>query len=126
MFTLQYSIIIPKMASYQLRRERKSYKDFENIRLPQARRVWNIKEDELYELEVLEENESTGEVRVHYIGYDSSHDEWRDKNDIQVIKSATPGTCTKKDCTITYTSSIVDLTINNKYCTTTCTSCIVA
>ena len=39
---------------------------------------------QLYELEILE-NDYTGWVKVHYTGYDSDCDEWRNKEDIVVI-----------------------------------------
>ena len=42
------------------------------------------KMQQLYELEILE-NDYTGRVKVHYTGYDSDCDEWRNKEDIVVI-----------------------------------------
>lgn len=66
---------------YNLRnQEAKDYKVLSTLRLPRAKHV--KKDDKLYELEVIEEDVYTSRVKVHYVGYDSEHDEWRDKADI--------------------------------------------
>jgi len=43
-------------------------------------------EDQLYEVDVLEEDDETGRVKVHYVGYGEEDDEWKDGSEI-VIKS---------------------------------------
>ena len=82
----QYS---PSMA-YQLReKKRTNYKEIENVKVPRARAI--KKKDKLYDLEVIEEDEYTGRVKVHYIDYGAEHDEWRDKTDIVITKPPTQG-----------------------------------
>ena len=56
--------------------------------LPRAKPV--SKDDALYELEVLEDT-TNGRVKVHYTGYGSEHDEWRDKNDVVVMEPLKQG-----------------------------------
>ena len=71
---------------YNLRnQEAKDYKQLSTLRLPRAKPVKNT--DKLYELEVIEEDVYTSRVKVHYVGYDSEHDEWRDKADIVHLKT---------------------------------------
>lgn len=41
-----------------------------------------VKPRELFPVEILEEDSSTGRFKVHYVGYSASHDEWKEKNDI--------------------------------------------
>ena len=53
--------------------------------LPVAERCrrprWSAK-SELYPVEVLERNEEAKRVKVHYTGYGSSDNEWKDENDV--------------------------------------------
>ena len=74
--------------SYQLReRDWKNYKELADLKLPRAERAAKqVQDDHLYELEVIEEDEYSGRVKVHYIGYGPEHDEWRDKKDVVVLK----------------------------------------
>ena len=76
-------------AKYDLRKQqKKDYKKLADMPLLRARPA--KKDDALYELEVLEEDTTNGRVKVHYTGYGSEHDEWRDKNDIVVMKPSQP------------------------------------
>ena len=71
--------------AYQLRqKERVNYRNAADIQLPRARR--STKNDKFYELEIIEEDEYTGRVKVHYIGYGTECNEWREKSDIVVTK----------------------------------------
>ena len=45
--------------------------------------------DKLYQLEIIEEDTTIGQVKVHYTGYSS--DEWRNKEDIVVVQPPKPG-----------------------------------
>ena len=74
--------------SYQLReRDKKNYKELADLKLPRAERAAKqVQDDHLYELEVIEEDEYSGRVKVHYTGYGPEHDEWRDKKDVVVLK----------------------------------------
>ena len=77
-------------AKYDLRKQqKKDYKKLADTPLPRTRPA--RKDDALYELEVLEEDTTSGRVKVHYTGYGSEHDEWRDKNDIVVMEPSQPG-----------------------------------
>ena len=62
----------------------RSYKDVSQIQLPRAKHI--KKDTTLYELEIVEEDVYNNKVKVHYIGYDSDDDEWRDKADIVSLK----------------------------------------
>lgn len=74
---------------YNLRnQEAKDYKQLLTLCLPRAKPLKNT--DKLYELEVIEEDVYTSKVKVHYVGYDSEYDEWRDNADIVHLKTA-PG-----------------------------------
>ncbi len=50
-----------------------------------------VKDDELYALEVVEEDPYNSRVKVHYVGYGVEEDEWRDKADITVMKPSEGG-----------------------------------
>lgn len=60
------------------------YKASSDIVLPVAKRSHQSRqiESELYPVEVLERDEEAKRVKVHYTGYGSSDDEWKDKGDI--------------------------------------------
>ena len=71
---------------YELRKkDKKNYKDVALVQLPRAKRI-KQKDTTLYELEIVEEDVYNNKVKVHYIGYDSDDDEWRDKADIVSLK----------------------------------------
>ena len=59
---------------------RVDYKASSDIVLPVAKRSRQQRrtESELYPVEVVERDEETYKVKVHYIGYGSSDDEWKD------------------------------------------------
>ena len=59
------------------------YKDSSDIVLPVAKRSCRSDqiESELYPVEVLERDEEAKRVQVHYTGYGSSGDEWKDEDD---------------------------------------------
>ena len=66
--------------AYNLRSQAtKNYKDTSTPRLPRAERIQHDP-DRLYAVEVLEKDEKR--VKVHYVGYSTVHDEWRDVEDI--------------------------------------------
>ena len=51
--------------------ERKKYKELSELQLPRATWVRTKAADQMYELEVVEVDDYTGRVKVHYTGYDS-------------------------------------------------------
>lgn len=63
---------------------RVDYKASSDIVLPVAKRSRRSRqiESELYPVEVLERDEEAKRVKVHYTGYGSSDDEWKDEDDI--------------------------------------------
>ena len=76
-------------ASYDLRKkERKDYKQLSDLQLLKLRAK---RDDKLYELDIVEEDVLTQRVKVHYIGYGSEDDEWRDKDEIVHLKPKLPG-----------------------------------
>ena len=71
--------------AYNLRNCReKNYKDVCNPCLPRAERTQHDPE-RLYPLEFLERDGTR--VKAHYVGYSSTHDEWRDIEEIVTPKS---------------------------------------
>ena len=71
-------------ASYNLRKkERKDYKQLSDLQLPRLRAK---RDDKLYNLDIVEEDVLTQRVKVHYIGYGSEDDKWRDKDEIVHLK----------------------------------------
>lgn len=72
--------------AYDLRdRKEKSYKE-DRVMLGREK-VKNRKrsEEELYELEVVDRDRANHRVKVHYIGYDSDDNEWRNESDVKII-----------------------------------------
>ena len=53
---------------------------------PRPRKVREETDERLYRLEILEEDDKNDTVKVRYVGYDSSHDEWRPRGDILNIE----------------------------------------
>ena len=89
-FPILLHLLIQEMAtaSYDLwKKERKDYKQLSDLQLPRLRAA----KDKLYELEIVEEDVLTQRVKVHYIGYGSEDDEWRDKDEIVDLKPMLPG-----------------------------------
>ena len=60
---------------------RPNYKVLADINLPKAKRSRTASErDQLYAVTIVERQDKR--VKVHYVGYGSQHDEWRDEADI--------------------------------------------
>ena len=71
--------------AYNLRNhERINYRAIENPTLLRDRATRTQGSQRLYELEIVEEDDYTGWVKVHYIGYNLEYDEWRNKEDVVV------------------------------------------
>ena len=81
--------------AYELRKRSRKPKDYSEYtnKLPRLSRTSGKprKDNKLYELEVLEEDDLHGRVKVHYLGYDSQHDEWRDRDDIVSLQPRNEG-----------------------------------
>ena len=77
------------MAAYELRKkEKKNYRELADVQLPRPERIPS-KEDTLYPIEILER--TSDRVKIHWIGYDSKYDEWRNEGDIESIAESRPG-----------------------------------
>ena len=62
-------------------RKRKNYSELSDVKLPKSRKTVPMKQDEkLYAIEVIEENDT--QVKIHYTGFGSEHDEWRNREDV--------------------------------------------
>ena len=50
--------------------------------LPRRRATSSLKN--LYDIEIVDEDEENDKVRIHYVGYSSEYDEWRNRSEIVV------------------------------------------
>ena len=67
--------------SYEVHQgHKKDYKELADTKLPRAKRS-TVKQDpdKLYAIEISEED---NRVKIHFTGYSSKHDEWRNREDI--------------------------------------------
>ena len=51
--------------------------------LPRRRATSSLKRN-LYDIEIVDEDEESDRVRIHYVGYSSEYDEWRNRSEIVV------------------------------------------
>lgn len=73
---------------YNTRGKRVNYKQLsEGTPLPRSKRA---KKDELFPVEIVERDATSGRVKIHYCGYSSEDDEWRDPGDIVDLTTPTP------------------------------------
>jgi len=63
------------------------YKQLLNLKLPRTKKTCSPKRD-LFPVEVIAEEDCR--VRVRYIGYGEEYDEWKDKDEIQIINAEDP------------------------------------
>ena len=64
-----------------LRQEPVNYREMVEIKLPKRSRS---KDKDLYAVNIVD-NDGQGRVKIHYVGYSSSHDEWRDETELASI-----------------------------------------
>ena len=67
---------------------RVDYRELADVKIPRttsSKCVTGPRDDKLYRLRVLEEDNDSDRVKVRYIGYGSEHDEWRAKEDVVVL-----------------------------------------
>lgn len=67
--------------------KRVDYNELSDIKLPREKKakVANSKEadrDKLYPVEIVEQDDGNGRFKVHYVGYSSQYDEWRDNSEV--------------------------------------------
>ena len=69
--------------NYKEPTERDIYVEGSKVSKPSSNRTKkSSKSSDIYPIEVVDEDSSSSQVRVHYIGYSSKHDEWKSKEDI--------------------------------------------
>jgi len=73
------------METSKRRRRTVDYKALADVRLPRASRKSGVKRDKLYPVKVVDKNSDNGLVKIHYVGYSSAYDEWR--NEAEVVES---------------------------------------
>ena len=47
-------------------------------------RKQKVNKNEMYEIEVVEEDDENDRVKIHYVGYSERYDEWRSRDDITI------------------------------------------
>ena len=61
-----------------------NYRELADVRLPKAaRKRTKVKNEELFPITIVERQESR--VKVHYIGYSSNYDEWKDVDELECL-----------------------------------------
>ena len=93
---------------YNLRGVTRNYRQLSSLNIPRTSRTTQP-QDKLYPVEVVERNGSR--VRIHYVGYDNSTDEWRELTDLVSTNSTSRGTNGDN----TYNSSTISNTIIQPY-----------
>lgn len=74
---------------YRLRASRnRNYKNLSDVHLPRVTRFVHKQRDKLYPVEVVQRARSR--VKVHYIGYDESYDEWHELGDVVTTNRRDP------------------------------------
>lgn len=62
------------------------YKELASFKMPVSYNTvkrQKVKKNELYPVDILEREE--GRVKIHYIGYENSYDEWKDETELEMI-----------------------------------------
>lgn len=79
--------------AYSLRaKPRKNYKEMADIQLPRSIRARNPEpEDKLYPVEVVERDAMNRRVKVHYLGYGTEYDEWKEDSEIETLSPPIEG-----------------------------------
>ena len=74
---------------YNTRGNHVNYRDLTMVVLPRAVREKQA-DSRLYSVDVVEKNPLTHKVKIHYIGYDSDQDDWRDEADVVDMSESQP------------------------------------
>lgn len=66
------------------RAQHMNYRELADVKIPKMRRYKRCmtNDETLYTIEILQRKGTR--VKIHYVGYSSSHDEWHDENDVVV------------------------------------------
>ncbi len=70
-------------------KERKNYKEMADLRLPRAR--WSKVIEPLYSVDVVEKDEATGCVKVHYVGWGEECNKWKQKEEVLDLELSLDG-----------------------------------
>ena len=75
-------------ASRSLRSKRSiNYRETGEIHLPRPKKVQS-KSDQLFPVKVVDKDDSGKRIKIHYVGYSTKYDEWRDECDLEPINEA--------------------------------------
>ena len=66
-------------------KKRVNYREANDVRIPRAERTRSTTSNELYPVHVVE-RQGAKRVKVHYVGYSSAYDEWRDESELESIE----------------------------------------
>ena len=77
----------------------RNYRQLSSLKIPRISKTQP--QDKLYPIEVVERNGSR--VRIHYVGYDNSADEWREQTDIISLTSTNNSSTNNNTITINNT-----------------------
>lgn len=84
----------------QTRKPKVNYRELLQVKLPRAKRLKRKRsERKLYPVKVLERDEARNRVKIHYVGYDASDDEWREAADVVTIDNDSSDRETEVRCT---------------------------
>jgi hypothetical protein len=66
-----------------------NYKEPGNIKLPKASlcKTDDKTDDKLYPVTILEQNAESTMMKIHYVGYSSEYDEWKDLYEVETLES---------------------------------------
>ena len=59
-----------------------NFRELADIKLPKAERAKRLDPDALYDVQILERDVANGKVKIHFVGYSSSYDEWRSVSEL--------------------------------------------
>lgn len=82
------SVYFSVTLAMELRSQRRSsYRELIRCKVPRISRPSNKKYDpqKLYSVKIIETRDNR--VKVHYVGYSSKYDEWKDKSEIECCRS---------------------------------------
>lgn len=64
----------------------RNYKELSDVKIPKAKRLKQGAPGKLFPVTIVEEDDSTRRYKVHYVGYSSCYDEWKDCEELVNIE----------------------------------------
>ena len=107
------NIMAVRGVNYNLRdRGGRNYREFSTVKLPRVSKVSTM--SKLYPIEVVESDGS--KVRIHYIGYDDSADEWRESTELVKLTSTRTSSVssTESKCNVQSNQPIQQFSLYNE------------